>query len=134
MNKKNSSKISWKTRNLSLKLVKNLISRWSVKIKRSVFVRLKRKNIFRNTSTENHPPKNLFGISKRKIFLSTERQNPTVVSFARNVVTLPEIVLTNQPKLFILYSIFNILLCYLRMTMLNKIFQNSQHKMIRLPF
>ena len=35
-------------------------------MKRSVFVRLKRKNIFRNTSTKNHPPKNLFSISKKK--------------------------------------------------------------------
>ena len=117
VNKKNSSKISWKTRNPSLKLVKNLISKWSAKMKRSVFARLKRKNITRNTSTENHPPKKLYGISKRKMLLNSERKNPTVISFARNAVTLPELVLTNQPKLFDLFNIFNILLCYLRMRM-----------------
>ena len=103
-------------------------------MKRSVFVRQKRKNIFRNTSIENHPPKNLSGISKRKMFLSTERKNPTVVSSARNAVTLPELVLTNHPKLFDLFNIFNILPCYLRMRMSNLIFQNSQHKIIKLPF
>ena len=46
----------------------------------------------------------------------------------------PAIVLTNQPKLFDLFNIFNILLCYLRMRMSNPIFQNSPHKMIKLPF
>ena len=68
------------------------------------------------------------------MFLSTERKNPTVVSSARNAVTLPEIVPINLPKLFVLSNIFNILLCYLRMRMSNQTFQNSQHKMIKLPF
>ena len=49
-----------------LKLVKNLISRWIAKMKRSVFVRPKRKNIFKNTSTKNHPPKKHFRYFKKK--------------------------------------------------------------------
>ena len=68
------------------------------------------------------------------MFLSTERKNPTVVSSARNAVTLPAVVLTNQPMLFDLFNIFNILLCYLKMRMSNQNFQNSRHKMIKLPF
>ena len=103
-------------------------------MKRNVFVQPQRNDISGNTSTKSHPPKNLFGISKRKMFLSTERKNPTVVSFARNAVTLPELVPTNHPKLFDLFNIFNILPCYLRMRMSNQIFQNSRHKMIKLPF
>ncbi|KAH9668401.1 hypothetical protein KPL70_021402 [Citrus sinensis] len=67
MNKKNSSKISWKTRNPSLKLVKNLISKLSVRMKRNVFVQPQRNDISGNTSTESHPPKNLFAKAVRLI-------------------------------------------------------------------
>ena len=42
-------------------------------------------------------------------------------------------ILTSLPKLFVSYSIFNILQYYLRMKMSNQIFQNSQNKMIILP-
>ena len=61
-------------------------------MKRSVFAQLKRKDIFRNTSTKNPPPKNLSGISRKMMLLSTERKSTTDVSFARNTVTLLETV------------------------------------------
>ncbi|KAH9668365.1 hypothetical protein KPL70_021385 [Citrus sinensis] len=64
---KNSSKISWKTRNPSLKLVKNLISKSNVRMKRNVFVQPQRNDISGNTSTESHPPKNLFAKAIRLI-------------------------------------------------------------------
>ena len=77
VSRRNSLKISWKTKNPSLKLVRNLISRLSVKMKRSVFARPKRKNIFENTSTENHLPKNHCGTSRKKMFPSIERKSIT---------------------------------------------------------
>ena len=132
MSKKSFSKIPWKTKNLSLKLVKNPISRSSAKMKRSAFVQPKRKNIFRSTSIKNHPPKNLSGISRKKMFPNTERKSTTVVSSVRNAIILLETALTSLPKLFVSYSIFNILHYYLKMKMLNQTFLNSQNKMTRL--
>ena len=102
-------------------------------MKRSVSVQPERRNISRNTSIENHPPKNLFDISEKMMLLSTEGKSTTDVSFARNAVTLLETILTSLPKQFVSYSIFNILHYYLRMKMSNQNFQNSQNKMIRLP-
>ena len=61
-------------------------------MKRSVFVQPKRKDIFRNTSPGNHPPKNLSDISEKMMLPSTERKSTTVVSSARNAVTLLETV------------------------------------------
>ena len=98
---------------------------------RSVFARLKRKNIFKNTSTENHLPKNHSGTSRKKMFPSTERKSITAVSSVRNAVTLLETVLTSLPKLFS-YNIFNILPSYMRTKMLTQTFLNNQNKMTKL--
>ncbi|GAY66327.1 hypothetical protein CUMW_247840 [Citrus unshiu] len=69
-------------------------------MKRSVFVQPEKRNISRNTSIENHPPRNLSDISRKRMLPSIERKNITVVSSARNAVTLLETVLTSLPKLF----------------------------------
>ena len=63
---------------------------------------------------------------------STERKSITVVSSARNAVTLLKTVPISLPKLFVSYSTFNILPCYLRTKMLNQTFLNNQNKMTKL--
>ena len=78
------------------------------------------------------PSENLSGISEKRMFPSTERKSITVISSARNAVTLLETVLISLPKLFVSYSTFNILPCYLRTKMLNQTFLNNQNKMTKL--
>ena len=53
-------------KNPSLKLVKNLISRWSVKMKRRVFVRLKRKKYFQKHFHRKSSSKKPFRYLKKK--------------------------------------------------------------------
>ena len=59
---------------------KKLYLKIECKLKRSVFAQPKRKDISRNTSTRNHPPKNLSGILNKSMFPSTKRKSITVVS------------------------------------------------------
>ena len=58
-------------------------------------------------------------LARKKMFPNTERKSITIVSSTKNTVTSLETVLTSLPKLFVSYSISNILPSYLRTKMLN---------------
>ena len=96
------------------------------------FFPTKKKKHFQKHFHKKSSSKKPFRISRKKMFLSVEKRSITVVSSARNTITLLENVLIYRPKLFVSYNISNILHCYLKTKMLDPTSQNSQNKMIRL--
>ena len=105
MNKKTSSKTSLKINSPLPQPAKNHTSKSSAKMTKNALVQPRRKVISKSTLIDlPKEAKNLTDTSRRRINPSSEKRSTTVVSFAKNAVTLPEIVQTSLLKLFVSFN------------------------------